>query len=265
LGPRGDRFTLSGGTVRTLLTFGYRPSSGLGLTVIGAPGWMESDRFDIEAKADCSAGPISETEMVGMVQSLLESRFHLKAHWETRETTSYDLVIGKGGPKMKLSEDQTPASSGAATRPALCGPPSAVGPDLRPTPFNPNARLQRGGTVISGGPNGTTVLGFAVPLSRLISTLQQQISGPVTDRTGLQGLFDFKLQFSPAGLRDVVTPFGPIPNPGLAGGGDTAATPQDALPSMFTAIQEQLGLKLESSRGTIEVLVIDSIEKPASN
>jgi uncharacterized protein (TIGR03435 family) len=273
VGPRGDRFTMFGGTVRTILSFAYRPTATPNLTVIGTPSWFDSDRFDIDAKADCSAGPISQDEMLVMVQSLLESRFHMKAHWDTREAPSYDLVLAKGGPKMKKSEDQAPTSpSSISSRPALCGPPAETTNFVPPTPFDPRGPLQRGMTMISGGAAGTTMSAVAVPVSRLITMLQQVAGSTITDKTGLEGLFDFKLQFSLAGTGRAATPFGVIPAPPAAGAAEPGpglpsppTTPVDTQPSLFTAIQEQLGLKLESTKGSVQVLVIDSVEKPTPN
>jgi uncharacterized protein (TIGR03435 family) len=111
---------------------------------------------------------------------------------------------------------------------------------------------------------GLVIRGSAVPISNLVGSLQQQIGRPVIDKTGLKGLFDFILPFSPEGLNTpglpgVPTPFGPgggVAGPAAAGG--------DPVPSIFTAIQD-LGLRLESAKGPVEVLVIDSAQKPAEN
>ena len=115
-----------GATLRTLLQNGYSRANntplGVQLQVINAPNWIDSDRYDIDAKADCSGGILSREQMQLMVQSMLEDRFQLKAHTETRELPIYNLVIGKDGPKIKKSEDQTPSPFAAA------GPPQPVWP-----------------------------------------------------------------------------------------------------------------------------------------
>ncbi len=107
-----------------------------------------------------------------------------------------------------------------------------------------------------------------VPLASMINMLQQQVGRPVIDKTDLKGLFDFKLQFSPEGLSGGP----PLPPPGLgpagpagpAGPVPATAAASDPVPSLFTAIQE-LGLRLESAKGPVPVLAIDSVQKPTEN
>ena len=113
-GARGNRYVMSSATLRMLLQTAYRPpSDGPGqLQIVGAPSWLESDRFDIEATVDCSGGLLSPTQIPLMVQSMLEDRFQLKAHMEARELPIYNLVVAKNGPKIKASEDQTPPALG---------------------------------------------------------------------------------------------------------------------------------------------------------
>jgi uncharacterized protein (TIGR03435 family) len=114
-------------------------------------------------------------------------------------------------------------------------------------------------------PTGLTMRASGVPLGNMINMLQQQVGRPIMDKTDLKGLFDFTLQFSPEGLA-LPTPFGaPPPGPGPAAGG-AAAPPStaDPVPSLFTAIQE-LGLRLESTKGPVSVLVVDSAQKPTEN
>src|SRR5882724_5859308 len=97
-GPRGARFVFSGATLRALLAYAYGQSSALlPSQMIGAPKWWETDQFSIEALADCSRGPIDIGEVRLMVQSLLEDRFQLKAHFETRDLPVYNLLVGKDG------------------------------------------------------------------------------------------------------------------------------------------------------------------------
>jgi len=120
-------------------------------------------------------------------------------------------------------------------------------------------------------PTGMAIQATAVPLANLSGMLQQQVGRPVVDKTDLKGLFDFRLQFSPEGLA-VPTPFGALPpnavggaiGSGPAGGGTPPSTASEPVPSLFTAIQG-LGLRLESSKGPVRVLVIDSVQKPKEN
>jgi uncharacterized protein (TIGR03435 family) len=119
-------------------------------------------------------------------------------------------------------------------------------------------------------PTGMTIQASGVPLANLSGMLQQQVGRPVVDKTDLKGLFDFRLQFSPEGLA-MPTPFGALP-PNAVGGatgpGPAGAAPpamaSEPVPSLFTAIQG-LGLRLESAKGPVKVLVIDSVQKPKEN
>jgi uncharacterized protein (TIGR03435 family) len=279
-GVRGDKYTMSSIPLRSLLQTAFqRPSTGgpvAQLQIIGAPAWIDSDRYDIQATADCSGGPVSREQLQLMVRSLVEERFQLKAHMETRELPLYNLVVAKDGPKIKRSEDQTPVAQTQVQPPQLCAPlppPPAnpipfVPPGQRGSPFDPASPAPRGfmGMMIS---QSTFMLrGSAVPLSNMIGMMQQQVGRPVIDKTELKGLFDFTLRFSPEGLT-AVTPFGalPPPPPPVPGGAPPAAGTAPAsepLPSIFTALQE-IGLRLEPTKGPVEVLVIESVQKPTEN
>jgi uncharacterized protein (TIGR03435 family) len=180
-----------------------------------------------------------------MLQSLLEDRFQLKIHRETKELPVYDLAVAKGGPKVKLSEDQSPfrpPERGAAPPP----PPQRGGP------------MPRGSMRMGRGDLEAT----ALPLTSLINALSQQLGRTIVDKTGLQGLYDIKLQWTPDAL-----PSGPAGSGGPAGirGPNEPPPPDPAGPTIFTAVQEQLGLRLESSKGPVEIIVIDNVERPAAN
>jgi uncharacterized protein (TIGR03435 family) len=230
--PNGDRFVANVMTLHDLIGFAYWPCDGRPLLdnqIAGAPGWVDADRFDIEAKADGGGQPIPPCEMRLMLQSLLAERFQLKAHFETRELPIFNLVVTKAG-KMTLSPDQTP-----------------LGP--RP-PFDPSAPPPRGILITKSGPPTTTISGTAIPMDRLVNALlgssPEARDRPLIDRTGLKGLFDVHLEFTNESSR--------------------AGLPSDpAGPSLFTAIQEQLGLKFEAAKGPVDVLVIDSVQRPTEN
>jgi uncharacterized protein (TIGR03435 family) len=193
--------------------------------IIGAPDWTDRDAFDIQAKADTSI-PSSPEQMRLTIQSLLADRFQLKAHWETREMATYNLVAAKGGIKLKLAEDQTP-----------------IGLD------NQDRGVVR--TIAKPSPAGIllNMSGKALPIDTLVSALQSYAGRPVFDKTGLGGMFDVTLQF-----------FLESSNPPQQ---TTASDPSG--PILATAIEEQLGLKLESAKGPVEVLVIDSLQRPTEN
>jgi uncharacterized protein (TIGR03435 family) len=166
-----------------------------------------------------------------MLQTLLEDRFQLKAHRETRDLPVYDLVLVKSGPK--LSADQTPPDP----RQGFISFVSSGDP-LQPLP--------RGAMRIITGPSSTTLTGAAIPISKLISLMQGKSDRIIVDKTGFNGLFDFRIEFRQ----------------------DLGSEPPDAgspaLPSLFTAVQD-LGLKLESAKAPLDVLVIDSIQKPSED
>ena len=279
-GPRGDRLSLTGASLRMLLQNAYSKvgSSPLAqLQIINGPSWIDSDRYDVQAKADCTGGSISREQLQLMMQSLLEDRFQLKAHTETRELPIYNLVVDKSGPKLKVSADQTPSPFTANGPPRPCDPNSNSIPlPPPPPPPGPGGRgglpdlnnLPRGAMLMMMSPQGLTMAANGAPISNLVGFLQQQVGRTIVDKTDLKGLFDFKLQFSPEGL---ATPFGPggglqpPPGAGAAGpGGATTPNAADPVPSLFTAIQE-LGLRLESTKGLVEVLVVESVQKPTEN
>jgi uncharacterized protein (TIGR03435 family) len=272
-GTQGDRFSMSSASLRMLLQTAYQragntPLSGQ-LQIVGGPSWIDSDRYDVQAKADCSGGAIPRERLQLMVQSLLEDRFRLKAHMETRELPVYHLVVGKDGPKIKRAADQTPPAA-ALVLPGPCEPASSAPPPFpggRGVPFSPGSAPPRGSAFMMMGGGTMTVRAMASPLTAIVRMLQLQLGRTIVDKTGLDGLYDLEMTFSPEGLE---SPFGrgfPLPPPGAAGpagGASSQPTASDPVPSLFTAVQE-LGLKLESTKGPVEVLVIDSVAKPTEN
>jgi len=234
-----------------LLQFAYRPDDGSPLLrdrIVGGPNWIDSDHFDVEAKLEADARSFQQEQVQVMLQSLLEERFQLKAHHETRELAVYNLTTAQGGHRMKLSEDQTP--------PDMTGKPVMT--------FDRSVPLARGATkqLAMPSPGGIllTITGNAIPVATLVNLLHAYAGRMVVDRTDLTGLFDIRLQFAfdtlSAGPAAAPPPAGQISPP-------LASDPPG--PSLFTAIQEQLGLKLESAKGPVEVLVIDSVQKPLEN
>src|SRR5438034_3376733 len=182
-GPRGDRFTMTGATLKTLLQAGYQrsnPGMASDFEIIGGPKWIDSDRYDVEAKADCSAGPINREQYQRMVQSLIEDRFQLKAHLEPREVAVYELLVGKGGLKIKPSEDQTGVNTSGVTPPVLCAPrPQAPPPQAPPrtTPFDPTKT--RGFMSMQYAAASATATGNAVQIRTLMSVLRLDSGRPI--------------------------------------------------------------------------------------
>ena len=206
--------------------------------IAGAPAWLKTDRWDIVAEAPTPGPPFPR------LRALLEDRFKLVTHVETREQSMYALVLarsdGKLGEKMtKSTADCTP--SGPNGRGRGTGVPPAPGE-------RPKCGFMIGpGRLMVGG---QTMAAFATNLSRFVG-------GIVVDKTGLTGTYDVELTYAPdPGIsptgRDLPPQPGAPPPPAAVG---------DA-PSIFSAVQEQLGLKLDSTKGPVDVLVIDSAEKP---
>lgn len=199
-------------------------------TIVNLPDWTRSDGYDVLAKAP--DGTEVMPNMAALLKNLLADRFGFAAHTETREMPTYDLTLarsdGRLGAKMtRATVDCTGNTSGAP--PAL----SASGEPL---------------CGVTGGPGRIVVRGF--PIGVLASVLASPLQRMVVDKTGLGGTWNLEIQFTPdqpASLNGAVV------------------TPSPDAPSLFTAVQEQLGLKLESSRGPVEALVIDRIARPTTD
>jgi uncharacterized protein (TIGR03435 family) len=176
----------------------------------GAPEWLSSERFDVEAKADHAYGVEDLREMY---RNMLAERFNLRFHKESRPGNVYALTVDPGGLKMKRNDS----------------------PQDYKIPVNFTA---------------TGVAGRRVPMGYLTWFLGQALQDdarPVVDQTGLEGNYDFDLSFRP--LR----------------GGEDAGAPTDDRPTLYDALRQQLGLRLQPGKGQVEYLVIDEVERPSAN
>lgn len=214
--------------------------------VEGGPAWLRSDLYSINAVAPATLpeAPVPEAMMRGpMMQAVLEDRFKLRLHRETREAPVYELVVSKGGPKLRPFKDGScvPVDSTQILQGPL--PPPSEGKWC-------NSGITGLGTIHAFG-RGMTMQGAAYLLSL-------NLDRPVIDRTGLTGWYDFDLEFA----RDPSLAGPPPPPPG---GLPADPANQPSGPSIFTAVQEQLGLRLESAKGPVEILVIDHVERPSGN
>ena len=240
--PRGTfqfqpgRFVMTNIPLRPLIQMAYNlPVTGNKGLIIGAPDWVDQITWDIEAKAD---GNPPREEVLLMIQALLADRFKLVLHRETRQLPVYALVMRQPG---KMGPQLVPHASDNSTR-----DPSVVQPGAQPPRRQPPCG---GGFRVGGGH-----VGAELAMDTLAKSLSyfQQIDRAVIDRTGLSGTFDISLDYLPF-VR------GTQPNADLTG-----ADP--SLPStIFTALEEQLGLKLESTTGPVDVVVIDHVEQPSEN
>lgn len=190
--------------------------------ILGTPGWVKSDSFDVEAKVSEADEPkmngLTGEQLRQMLRSLLEERFHLKYHHETRELPVYTLTIAKSGFKLK---------------------------EAAPEGGDHNSGIR------SHGPGHFEGINAKIEFLTHVLSQQPEISHTIIDKTGLTGSYNFDLQWTPADRN--------------AAGPDSASTPDASGPSLFTAVQEQLGLKLEPQKGLVDVIVIDSVEKPTEN
>jgi uncharacterized protein (TIGR03435 family) len=218
-------------TLKELIAFTYRIQQ---FQISGGPRWIGSDRFDVEGKAEDPKADFDQLRL--MLRSLFEDRFKLKVHRETKESPAYALVVGKGGVKIKLSWDQSPQN--------VDGPaPPGAGPNH--------------GAIRIGVGN---LVGNAVTLSWFASMLSPRLDRLIIDKTNLAGRFDIRLQWAPSAAEDL---FG-VPTEIIDMNGVTVR-PDPSGPSIFSAIQEQLGLRLESAKAPVELLLIDHVEMPSEN
>ena len=256
----GGRFTATNVTLRMLIRNAYQLQD---FQVTGGPSWIADDHFDIVAKAEDDAmGDPFRAEQNGqpsrgqlMIRALLAERFKLVVHDENKEMSIYALVLarsdGKLGPQLKKSETDCAAlmasGRGRGRGPAMMPPPTPPQPGAPPPPPPPcGIRIGPGNMGVGGSQMTQVATSLAMFAGRI-----------VVDKTGLEGAYDFTLMWTPDQFAN--RPPG-APEPLING------APVDTNgPSLFTAVQEQLGLKLDSQRGPVKVLVIDRVEHPTEN
>jgi uncharacterized protein (TIGR03435 family) len=241
--PTPGRLDLRCVTLRSLIEGAYGALAGgkianQRLKVVGGPAWLDTDKFDISAKAQ---GSSDLAEMIGfMLPALLEERFQLKLHKEPRETPVYTLTVAKGSPKL------TPMKEGSCVPLEIKTLPKAGEP--QPNYCGAPKMTFKNGAMVAEM-TGITMEEFAGRL------LGGQVDRPVIDKTGLTGRYDIHLEFArelpPGALLNGMPMPAPPPN-------DSGA------PSIFTAIQ-QLGLKLSADKAPLDVVVVDSAQKPSEN
>jgi len=226
-------------TLKACLGFAYRVKE----YQISGPDWLTAERYNLVAKVPEGASPDQVPEMM---QALLAERFKLKLHRDTKEQPIYALVAAKNGPKMKESDPNEAPLRGPG------GPGGGPGGPLG----------QRGRMMFRPGQleaKQMTVANFAELLARFLDR-------PVVDMTDLKGNYDFKLAYTPDPRVMQRMTGGGMPPPGGPPPGAAAEGPPESGPSIFTAVQEQLGLKLEGRKAPVETLVIDHVERvPTEN
>jgi uncharacterized protein (TIGR03435 family) len=215
---RGRNFITDNSSLADLMMFAYGVQM---KQIVGAPDWIEKDRYDINATPDHEGKPTADQVKV-MISKLLADRFQLKFHHDKRELSAFVLTVGKDGPKLK--------------------------------PSQPNGNLH--GIGIQAAPTGALMFANNSPIPAFTSFLQSLVlDRPVVDQTGLTGRYDITVTFTPDDSLFNGQPIG-VPKP---------AEGVEPAPSLFEAIQEQLGLKLTAQKTQVDVLAIDHVEKPSAN
>jgi uncharacterized protein (TIGR03435 family) len=232
---------------------------------VSGPSWLDSERYDIVAKVPRGA---TKEQFIVMLQNLLAERFKLTLHREKKDLPMYALVVGKNGPKLKESVDEAaPKGGGPADGPAaVMGKPAM---DRDGFPVLPPAAAGRTAVSLALMNGNVRMTASKQPMSGLAEDLSRQLDLPVVDMTGLTGKYDYTLSYAPEGGIGFRPPpgIGPpppaVPPPGEGGPGMPMAGAPDggSSPNLFTALQEQLGLKLEQRKGPVDLLVIDHLEK----
>jgi uncharacterized protein (TIGR03435 family) len=214
--------------------------------ISGGPDWLNSERYDIDAKFDGATADelqkLSPNDRVlarqQMLQAILAERFNFTIHRENKELQTYSLIVVKSGPKLQevKLDDADPSK-----------------PKVGPAP---------GTAQMTVGAAGAQMRSFASNLTSLAGMLTNYLHRPVIDKTGLTGIYDFTLRWTPDENQSQGTSGAQGPT-GSANGLPSSDPTGGA--SLFTAIQEQLGLKLESAKGPIELIVIDHVDRPSGN
>jgi uncharacterized protein (TIGR03435 family) len=262
------QITYSGMPMKDLLVNAY----GVKTYQVSGPSWMDTERFDIVAKVPPGA---SKDDVKLMLQNLLAERFKLTLHREKKDLPMYALVVAKNGPKMKESppddpdakDDSAPldpAAAAANRQKAIESAMRAMGrggdmPQLPPGAGRGTSMMMMNGRARMTSPKQT--------MAQFAEWLVRQLDRPVVDQTGLTKKYDLALDYAPESVGGRGPMGGMLPPPPPGGEGGAPAEPDaQAAPSLFSALQEQLGLRLEQKKGPVDMLVVDRLEKtPTEN
>jgi uncharacterized protein (TIGR03435 family) len=222
--PHSSHFEATNLAIKVLLQIAY----GFDAPIVGAPDWVSNTFYDIKARSDDAADARlaglstneARLEKRNAIRVLLAERLGLKTHLETRNSSIYNLVVDKGGVKMQLVPPPPPPADGEAP----------------PAPRIADAQAH-------GSQHGLEFVGSNASMRAIAGVLSAMVEAPVVDKTGLTGVYNYKLQF----------------------GREWSEHDPDSWPSIFTSVQEQLGLKLESVHESVPNLVVDHITKPSEN
>jgi uncharacterized protein (TIGR03435 family) len=210
--------------------------------VVGGPAWLTSERYQVDAKADASA---TREQMFLMLQSLLAERFHLKTHRDVKELPVFALVSDRGGFKLPPTKEGACVDAAADAAVEWAGGRMAFPGEVQP------ARSRCGSAVVELGPRGAQIHGGKIRMPDFVRTLSMLLGRSVIDTTGFSGPFDLQLDFVPDDTTPAIPP--PPPNSGISG------------VSIAQGLQQQLGLRLESTKGPVELIAVDQAERPSPN
>jgi uncharacterized protein (TIGR03435 family) len=240
-------------SLRALIRLAYGEvlvGTGLGarlMEVQGGPGWLDTDRYDVLAKSEDNAPAQSAAPML---RTLLEERFKVKVHKEARDSSVYILTVAKGGPKLQ------------PTKEGSCTPI-----DLRnlqpPTPPKPGEPAPRYCGLFQGTNSGPLMVAdwYGVSMAELAGwILISYVDLPVVDQTRLTERFDVHIEFVPDYHMSGPTSVNGVVTPDV-----TAPSVDPTLPSIFSALEKQLGLKLLKGKAPVDVIIVDHAEKPSAN
>lgn len=262
-----SQITWNGTTLKNVIMTAY----GVKNYQVSGPPWLDTERYTIAAKVP--PGTTKEQVLV-MWQNLLAERFRLKLHRETKEIPIYEITVAKNGPKLKESEPDPPPPKDPPAKP-LADAPSPFSGRLTTGPDGcPVLPGGRGGTMMMMMPGRFRVCAKKTSIENLTNMLTNQLSRPVFDKTGLKGMYDFKLEFEPESQMGMMA--GPVTGGAIASASQSGPPPegsagvsspnQETAPPISAAFQNQLGLKLEAKKAPADMLIIDTVEKtPTDN
>lgn len=239
------RYSWTANTLKGLIGMAFQRNAFDSREVIGGPDWIDKDRFDVTVQAPAGAVLTDPDGFPGgvfaMMRAVLADRFGLVTHNEVRERPVYALTLARADRRLGDGLKRADSDCSQAMRQLAAPVPGPRPPGAPPCTF--------------GGPPGR-IEGNVVTLAMFANILARTVGRPVIDRTGVNDYFNFTLEYTPeAGIT------GPLP----AGAQPQELPPGRDAPSLFTAVQEQLGLKLESTRAPVDVLVIDRVSQPTEN
>jgi uncharacterized protein (TIGR03435 family) len=234
---------------------------------IQGPAWIDSDGYDLMAKVPDG---VPADKVPAMLQALLADRFGVKIHKETRTLPAYELSVAKGGPKLKEVETaKLPALPEPGS--ALPPPPPPRGPGNGPPPPPPLSSMPAGAVMMMISTDGSRMVRGNMTIEQLVNHLTTSLDRPVFDKTELKGTYEIDLSYlgnEGDGIGKMIAAI--VPPPGLdpGGRGDASRQPDANAPiaTIFQALQQTLGLKLEAKKSPVEMIVVDTANKvPTEN